>query len=928
LSWLDAAGLVRTPEAQAREQIDERLQLAGWVVQDRAGLNLGATRGVAIREFPLQTGFADYLLFVDRKAIGAIEAKAVGTPLRGVEPQAAKYGDGLRDDLPAWRKPLPFLYESTGAETLFTDGRDPQPRSRRVFAFHRPETLAEWAQQATSFRARLRELPPLVTTGLWDAQVEAIENLDKSLADDRPRALIQMATGSGKTFTAVSFIYRLIKFGGARRVLFLVDRSNLGRQTLKEFQQYVTPDDGRKFTELYNVQRLTSNAIDPVSRVCITTIQRLYATLAGQSELDPSLEERSMFDLGDALGQEPRSVDYCPKAPIETFDVIVTDECHRSIYHLWRQVLEYFDAHLIGLTATPSKQTFGFFNQNLVMEYSRARAVAEGINVDGQVYRIRTAITERGSSVDAGYYVDKRDRLTRQLRWEQLDDDLVYDASALDRQVVSEDQIRTVIREFRRRLFIELFPERREVPKTLIFAKDDSHAEDIVQIVREEFARGNDFCQKITYRVSGVNPEDLIASFRNSYNPRIAVTVDMIATGTDVKPLEVLLFLRPVKSRILFEQMVGRGTRVIDPTDLQAVTPDARRKERFVIVDAVGVVDQPKIDLQPLERQPTVAFDKLIEAVAMGKRDEDTLTSLARRLGLLERKLTDADRYAIAAATGGQTVRSLASALIEALDPDRQVSEARSATGTANPTPEQIAQATTALIDRAVAPFDNPVLRQSLVDIRKRDEQTIDRVSQDRVLEAGFDDSATGRARSTVESFKKFVETNRDEITALQLIYSQPYGQRRPTFQQIRDLANRLKQPPLGLTADELWLAYAQLDRDRVRGVQEQRVLADLISLVRHAVGAEQDLVPYPDLVRARFDAWLAAQTANGRAFTPDQRWWLDRIAEHVGVNLTIEPADLDTGPFYAKGGRFGAVRSFGKDLPELLAELNQVLAA
>ena len=340
-------------------------------------------------------------------------------------------------------------------------------------------------------------MPPLITEGLWDAQIEAIQNLEQSFAEDRPRALIQMATGSGKTFTAVSFVYRLVKFARARRVLFLVDRNNLGRQAFTEFDQYVTPDDGRRFTELYNVQRLQSNVLDPVSKVCITTIQRLYSMLSGEPEFDAEEEERSLWGREEELDREAaKLVRYNANLPIEYFDFIITDECHRSIYNLWRQVLDYFDATIIGLTATPSKQTLGFFNQNLVMEYSRERAVADGVNVPGDVYRIRTRITEKGSQVEAGYYVDKRDRRTRAVRWEALDEDLEYGPADLDRQVVSPSQIRTVVRTFRDKLFTEIYPGREEVPKTLVFAKDDSHAEDIVRIMREEFGRGNEFCMQ------------------------------------------------------------------------------------------------------------------------------------------------------------------------------------------------------------------------------------------------------------------------------------------------------------------------------------------------------------------------------------------------------------------------------------------------
>jgi type I restriction enzyme R subunit len=425
-----------TPEDKAREQIDKMLVQAGWHVCDFKDANLHAALGVVIRNYPLNKGhgFADYLFYVDGKAAGVIEAKKEGTTLTGVEIQSDKYTHGFPDIFPAWYRPLPFCYESTGVETRFTNGLDPDPRSRNVFAFHRPETLAGWLNdekpaaldqaaeaqavygKPLTLRARLRQMPALKEAGLWPAQIRAIRNLEQSLAENRPRALIQMATGSGKTFTAVSAIYRMIKYGGAKSVLFLVDRANLGRQTLKEFQQYDSPYSPFKFTEEYIVQQLQSNKIDRTARVCISTIQRLYSILRGE-EISEELEEESLFDHSN-LFREPMPVEYNPLVPIETFDVIITDECHRSIYGLWRQVLDYFDVFLIGLTATPNKQTFGFFNQNLVMEYPHDQAVADGVNVNYDVYEIRTKITRQGSTVEAGYYVDKRDRETRTVRWE------------------------------------------------------------------------------------------------------------------------------------------------------------------------------------------------------------------------------------------------------------------------------------------------------------------------------------------------------------------------------------------------------------------------------------------------------------------------------------------------------------------------------
>ena len=914
------------PEEIARQQIDQLLESAGWHVQDYAQLNLGAGRGVAVREFPLQTGIADYLLFLDRSAAGVIEAKPAGTTLSGVAEQSDKYVSAIRVGVPCVQQPLPFVYESTGVETFFRDERDPDPRSRRVFAFHKPETLAQLLAKSDTLRARLQDPPPLLTEGLRDCQVEAIRNLEASFAQGRPRALIQMATGSGKTYAAVSFIYRLIKFADAKRVLFLVDRSNLGRQTLREFQQYITPDDGRKFSELYNIQHLTSNTLDPVSRVCITTIQRLYSMLRGEPELDAELEEKSLYDadLSDGVARE---VAYNPQFPIETFDFVITDECHRSIYNLWRQVLEYFDAFIIGLTATPSKQTFGFFNQNLVQEYSHERAVADGVNVGYEVYRIRTRITESGASVEAGYYVDKRDRLTRKTRWEMLDENLEYPSQQLDRDVVAPDQIRTIIRTFKDKL-PEIFPNRTEVPKTLVFAKSDSHAEDIVHIVREEFGKGNDFCKKITYRTTGDKPEDLIAGFRNSYNPRIAVTVDMISTGTDIRPLECLVFMRDVKSRVYFEQMKGRGTRTISSTDFRAVTPDAFDKTHFVIVDAVGVCENDKSDSRPLERKRSVPFDKLVTGVALGNRDEDTLSSLAGRLARLDREVSEKARQEIERSGGGTPLKHIINRLLDAINPDQQMDEAQRVFGTDSPTEQQIRKAAEKLARNACAPFDNPTFRNTLIEVKQRSEQTIDTVTRDEVVEVGFDEKAKAHAQSIVDSFGNFINQNRDELTALQLIYEKPYGQRHLTYDQIRDLAEALQKAPYRLTPDAVWQAYAQLDSSRVRGAGPQKLLTNIVSLLRFAIGETDLLEPFPTTVGQRFQHWLSKQQEAGTTFTDEQMEWLGMIKDHVASSLAIGLEDLEYRPFFDKGGPVKGYQLFGSELDGLLVNLNEVLAA
>jgi type I restriction enzyme R subunit len=926
------------PEQLARQQIDAQLVASGWVVQDYKQFNPSAGRGIALREAPLKSGTCDYLLLLDRKAVGVVEAKKEGTLLSGVAEQSGHYAGNLPDHIQSIASgSLPFLYESTGVETFFRDERDPAPRSRRVFAFHRPETLADWLGARETLRARLAALPtahPLPAQNLRACQVEGITHLEESFAAAHPRALIQMATGAGKTYTACSFAYRLIKHAGAKRVLFLVDRANLGRQALAEFQQFVAPDTGRKFTEVYNVQHLTSNQLDSVARVTICTIQRLYSILRGE-ELDEDLDEKSGYELAVA-DDRPKDVAYNAAVPIEAFDFIVTDECHRSIYGLWRQVLEYFDAFLVGLTATPSKQTIGFFNQNLVMEYNHERAVADGVNVGYEVYRIKTQVTEQGGKVEKGFYVDRRSKETRAVRWERLDEDLTYAARDLDRSVVVKSQIRTVLQAFKDALFTDLFPGRALVPKTLVFCKDDSHAEDVVHLVREVFGKGNDFAKKITYKT--YNPETkryeksetLIQEFRTSPQLRVAVTVDMIATGTDIKPLECLLFLRDTRSRTYFEQMKGRGTRVLTATDLQAVSgADAHAKTHFVIVDAVGVCESDKTDSRPLERQRTVAFPNLMLGIALGKRDEDTLTTLAGRLARLDREVSREDAKTLKELAGGKSLSELSNALLTSVNPDKI---AEKAAGYLGAEPQEVAPADfeaarKELVDTACAPFDNPELRDALAKAKQDAEQTIDTVTVDTVLSQGFDAAAKEKASALLSSFRDYIEQHRAEITALQILYSRPYGQRL-TEPMLKELEKALRDNHAAWTEDNLWAAFAAANPGKVKGRSQAGRFADLVALVRFALEQQPVLAPFADSVTERFDGWLTDKAAVGAAFTPEQFAWLRLIRDHIATSLSIEPEDLELSPFNQRGGLGKAHQLFGEQLPKLLEELNEVLAA
>jgi len=921
------------PEEQARVLIDEQLTRAGWFVCDRKDIDLVNRRGNAVREVIMAAdhGRADYLLYVDRKVVGVIEAKPVGTPLAGVQWQSAMYAVGL----PAAYRPntvlkddrLPFVFEASGSETQYTNGFDPVPRARKVFNFPKPETLARIIResdehpQAPTWRAKVLAMPPYEQYDLRPASKVAVGAVERSLAEGRhSRSLVQMATGAGKTRMAVTESYRLIKYGGFNRILFLVDRNNLGDQTLREFRDYETPDDGRKFTELYNVNKLTSAGVADSSKVVISTIQRVYSVLRGNEvpdEDDPNID--------NFRPERPVEVDYNSALPPEAFDLIIIDECHRSIYGVWRGVLEYFDAHLLGLTATPTKQTYGFFQQNLVSEYTYPQSVADGVNVDFEVYRIKTHISENGSTIDAGTVVPKQDKVTRQQRLEELDEDFEYTGTQLDREVTSRPQIRLILETFRDRLYTEIFPGRSVVPKTLIFAKDDNHAEEIVNLARQVFGQGNDFAAKITYNAK--DPKNLLQQFRNSPTLRIAVTVDMIATGTDVRAIECVMFMRDVKSRTYFEQMKGRGARTINDADFQTITPDAKHKERFIIVDTVGVTEHPFTDAKPLERTKSVTLQQLLERAANFAITEDETATLAARMARLERELKPAERREITE-LAGMPLTAITKGLMTIADDDVLIGIENTVPKTADgkPEPNALAAAMRDYIATIITPLaGNAPLRNRLLELRASHDRIIDEVSVDRLLTAGgvvdYD-----KCRDVINSWKQFLVDNKDEITLIQVLYSQPQGAA-VTFREIRELADRISAPPRAWTIDLIWNAYQAIEVDKVKKA-DKHTATDLITLIRYTLELDRELVPYAITVEDRYTNWLAQQAQNGVTFTDTQRWWLDRIKDTIAQSAHITVDDLALAPFTERGGIDGAGRDLGANAQALIDDLNRTLAA
>jgi type I restriction enzyme R subunit len=913
-----------TPEQRARAVIDETLHLAGWVIQDRDAINLSASQGVAVREVPMADGgFCDYLLYVDQRIVGVIEAKKDGTTLAEVHAQAMRYAENLTaaQQLNAVRVGgrLPFVYEATSTELFFTNHFDPEPRSRRIFAIQRPETLASFIREADAnpeaptWRGRIHTIPSTDAYDLRPASRAAVLAIENSLqTDSHAKSLVQMATGAGKTRMAVTLSYRLLKFGGFKRVLFLVDRNNLADQTLREFRDWSTPDDGRKYTELYNVDKLTQAGLAESSKVVISTIQRVWAGIKGEpipEEDDPQFDEYQP--------DQPVTATYSAALPPETFDLIIVDECHRSIYGLWRNVLEYFDAHVVGLTATPTKQTLGFFEQNLVSEYTYTQSVADGVNVDFTVYRIKTQVTEEGGVIEAGEIIPAIDKRTREQRLEQLDQDLNYSPTDLDRAVVNPNQIRTVLQTFQDRLFTEIFPGRSEVPKTLIFAKNDAHAEDIVRTARQVFGRGDDFAQKITYTAK--NAKDLLQKFRNSPELRIAVTVDMIATGTDVKPIECVFFMRDIKSGTYFEQMKGRGARTIDDATFQQVTPDATHKERFVIVDAIGVTEHDFVDVTTLDRNKSISLDKLLQKAANRELTQDDAATLASRLARLNRRLTAAEAKEIQDISG-TSLDVITSSLLTVTNPDEiaKVIETVQAQGS-----DEENLALHDFIQNAATPLAaNPALRDRILGFHQNHYLYRDEITPDILLDAhGVVD--LGRAKEIVESWTQYLEDNKDEITAIHMLYSTPKGAK-VTYQEIEDLIRTIRTPHPEWTPAVIWKAYQELQKT-MKSLTNST--ADLVSLIRYSLGVTNELRPFAEEVEDRFRNWLAIQKQAGVTFTEKQLWWLHNIKDAIATGITFSIDQLDMSPFNEEGGSAGIVTVF-PNAKDIIDQINQELGA
>ena len=882
------------PEQKARVKIDQMLKDSGWTVVPRDDFTPDAVNAQAVEENLMKGNLeADYILYLDGKAIAVLEAKREENKL-GLEvaEQAQNYGNILPDWVQAWKTPLPFIFLCNGDLLLFKDMREAKPSYKVIKKMFTPKEIVNLAgDDIKSQFAKLPALPPVGPKGLRECQFEAITNLEISFKQGLKKALIVLATGAGKTFTACTAAYRLLNYMGAKRVLFLVDRNNLGKQAEGEFGTYKLTETGNAFSDEYIVHRLRSVEKIGNASVVISTIQRLFAALTGQEVDEPDDDEEMEHDE-DTPGKQVQLTGNV-LLPSDFFDVIIIDECHRSIYGDWQQVLTYFNnAKIIGLTATPTPEAMAFFNKNRIVNYTLEKSIADGVNVPPRVYRIKTEISEAGGTLNEGEKVTKVSNLTGKGQNQKQKYDKDYTKTELDRSVVVPSQIETVVRAYKDAIYESLYPEREKnwymIPKTLFFAKKESHAQDILKAIekvfKDEFPDKKlpaHFAQLITCK-SG-NSNQLISDFRNNKDFRIAITVTLVATGTDVRPLEVLVFMRDINSEVLYTQMKGRGCRTIDDDKLRNVTTNANSKDFYYLIDAVGVTEHEKSMPTPNGgegRKKVLSLKDLLEHLAHGEVSNENLNLLAGYLSNVNKKAEPEDLIELNELIKTTAIKQICLDIYAAIDPDNK----------AFPEYKDINDPNTERKALISALINNVKARKKLLEvnagfIKIAVEET------DKLISAGF---SKEQSKQYIDSFEKYLEENKDEVEALRILYNQKKVA--ITYSMLKDLEKKLLAYNNQFKSEFLWTCYQTLNGEsgKVKPLNKETelgVLTNLIPLVRYGYKIDNELVS----LKRRFGSYFNLYCGQAwRKFTPEQVEIVQQIAEYIVQNGCITNIELN----------------------------------
>ena len=862
-----------TPEEKARIKIDQWFADAGWKVINRDDYEPTCT-AVAIREGLLKGNLeADYFLFINGKAVGVLEAKREETDAFAskVCEQAALYAKSVPNIYQTYQNPLPFIFTSNGKELYFCDFREKDSNFKQILSIPTPRELVKELGIEDTFAG----LPTLKKKGLRDCQYEAVTELEKSFRTDQKRALMVLATGAGKTYTACLAAYRMLSYTPMRRVLFLVDRNNLGKQAENEFGTFRLTENGDAFNTIFTVNRLRSSSIPSDSNVVISTIQRLFSFLKGEDIEDSD-------DDDDNEPAEEVTLPPNPNLPHDYFDMIIIDECHRSIYGNWRKVLEYFDtARLVGLTATPIPETMAFFNNNRIVNYTLEKSILDGVNVDCRIYRIKTQVTENGGAILEGERLKEETRYTGEVKTVSSKEARTYTNKELNRSIINPAQIKLILSTYKDVVYKELFndPQREPnmdyLPKTLIFALNEAHATNIVQIAKEVFGRDDDrFVQKITYSAGDSN--ELIRQFRNDKDFRIAVTCTLVATGTDVKPLEVVMFMRDVESEPLYIQMKGRGVRTIGDEQLRNVTPNAFSKDCFYLVDAVGVTEHEKTTPVAADEPTTktITLKELLERISHGYIPDEYLKRLAATLARIYNKADNSQREEYAR-LAHEDMKVLSARIYDALEkgilpPFVDTNEPNlERKGLVSPLANHADARKYLLILAAV--FVNTLMP-----------------GEDTLISKGF---SVEEAKSTTEAFETFCKEHADEIEALRIIYNNE-GEA-ITYSMLKDLENKLKLANNHFTSKQLWNSYAIVNPKTVRRSttkEESDALTNIIQLVRFAFHQIERLESVVTTAKQYFNLWMG-QTQ--REITDKQREVISRIVDYIASNGACTVRDI-----------------------------------
>lgn len=897
------------PEQKARVKIDQMLKDSGWTVVPRDDFTPDAVNAQAVEENLMKGNLeADYILYLDGKAIAVLEAKREENKL-GLEvaEQAQNYGNILPDWVQAWKTPLPFIFLCNGDLLLFKDMRETKPSYKVIKKMFTPKEIVNLAgDDIKSQFAKLPALPPVGPKGLRECQFEAITNLEISFKQGLKKALIVLATGAGKTFTACTAAYRLLNYMGAKRVLFLVDRNNLGKQAEGEFGTYKLTETGNAFSDEYIVHRLRNVEKIGNASVVISTIQRLFAALTGQEVDEPDDDEEMEHDE-DTPGKQLQLTGNV-LLPSDFFDVIIIDECHRSIYGDWQQVLTYFNnAKIIGLTATPTPEAMAFFNKNRVVNYTLEKSIADGVNVPPRVYRIKTEISEAGGTLNEGEKVTKVSNLTGKGQNQKQKYDKDYTKTELDRSVVVPSQIETVVRAYKDAIYESLYPEREKnwymIPKTLFFAKKESHAQDILKAIEKVFKDEfpdkklpEHFAQLITCK-SG-NSNQLISDFRNNKDFRIAITVTLVATGTDVRPLEVLVFMRDINSEVLYTQMKGRGCRTIDDDKLRNVTTNANSKDFYYLIDAVGVTEHEKSMPTPNGgegRKKVLSLKDLLEHLAHGEVSNENLNLLAGYLSNVNKKAEPEDLIELNELINTTAIKQICLDIYAAIDPDNK----------AFPEYKDINDPNTERKALISALINNVKARKKLLEvnagfIKIAVEET------DKLISAGF---SKEQSKQYIDSFEKYLEENKDEVEALRILYNQEKVA--ITYSMLKDLEKKLLAYNNQFKSEFLWTCYQTLNGEsgKVKPLNKETelgVLTNLIPLVRYGYKIDNELVS----LKRRFGSYFNLYCGQAwRKFTPEQVEIVQQIAEYIVQNGCVTNIELNNAKhdlFVKAGSIFG----------------------